>query len=45
MKHAIFRDATKVIGKAKDSQRKLYRQSKYTDARLLAELAIDCYAR
>ena len=26
MKHAIFRDATKVIGKAKDSQRKLYRQ-------------------
>ena len=35
MKHAIFRDATKVIGKAKDSQRKLYRQIS-TRARLLA---------
>ena len=35
MKHAIFRDATKVIGKAKDSQRKL-QANKYTALRLLA---------
>ena len=43
MKHAIFRDAKKVIGKAKDSQRKLYRQ--ISTPLVCSLISYHCYAR
>ena len=42
MKHTIIRDATKVIEKAKDSQRKLYRQ---ISTLCSYAMSANCYAR